>query len=114
MVGCESWKGQLRQGSGSWKDHRHVIQLEGSKALRARRDQVFQWRVQPRLVTVWAGAQILPAPSQAGSATVKRYPNIPPSLSALALPHIISLLFSELLLRLQLLMVINGMSCKGT
>lgn len=57
---------------------------------------------------------MVPAPSQVSSAPVKRYPYILPPLSALALPPVISLPFSELLLRLQLLMVIDGTSCNGT
>lgn len=57
---------------------------------------------------------MLPTHSQVGSTAVKCYPNILPPLSALALPPIISLLFSELLLRLQLLVVIDGTACKGT
>lgn len=57
---------------------------------------------------------MLPAPSQVGSAAVKRYPNILSSLSALALLPIISFLFSESLLKLQFLIVIDGASRKGT
>lgn len=57
---------------------------------------------------------MFPAPSQVGSAATKHYPNILPSLSALALLSIISLLFSKSLLRLQLLIVIDGASRKGT
>lgn len=113
-VGCESWRGQQREGSGSWKDHHHEMQLEGSKTLRVRRDRLSLHHAQPRLETGQAGVQMLPAPSQVGSAAVKHYPNILPPLSALVLPPIISLPFSELLLRLQLLTVIDGTSRKGT
>lgn len=53
----------------------------------------------------WAGILVLPSPSQEVSAcAVKCYPSILPPLSALALLPIILLPFSELLLRLQLLM----------
>lgn len=59
-VGCETWRGRQRESSGSWKDHHHAMQLEGSKTLRARRDQLSAQRAQPRRGQVFRWSPLPP------------------------------------------------------